>query len=127
VDWNSEVDRGSSLAKLRGLFIMRRIRSHQGNLETLKDWEFKLIEKLINREETLKIYIHQASNTNYFWISVVEPTTQIIRSYSKDFVDVLNEYIDKYPDINCDFLVLSEDEIYSSDIPKDSIILNVKG
>lgn len=124
VDWNSEVSEVSSLAISRSLTIMSEVETWQGDLARLKEWQMKLAERIIVKEETIKIYIYKNFGMYYFWVCVDDPSTQTIHEFSKEYINIL----DRYGNIECDFMVFGRDEIYEDDIPIDgnTVILNVK-
>lgn len=107
INWDSHNTR-ADIILLRGIGVDNR-------LQGLNEWQKELCKMVVEKRTTKKVYICD----NKFWVIVNKPSTSMMLKYSDLYISLF----DQYPDINCDFLVLSENEFNSTKISNLAIIL----
>lgn len=89
-------------------------------VDRLAPWQRELIQKLCSKKGIIKFCIFKKDEIDSFWVIAKEVSTEFVLECSKEYCDILN----KYPDINCDFMVYGKDEICGGMLPPDAIVIN---
>jgi hypothetical protein len=112
-DWTIK----TSFESARSVFLMLN-----GLIHNLKDWQFEMYSKIVNKSDLIKIHLFEKHDVCSFWIITTDNSVNNILDYSSVYTNILK----KYNNIKCDFMVFGEDEITDIDLPTDVITLDVK-
>lgn len=107
INWDSQNNRA-------GIILLRSI-GVENQLLGLNEWQLELYSRVKNLRTTKKVYICD----NKFWVIVKKPSTSMILKYSDLYISLF----DRFPDLDCDFLVLGETEFGCTKISNTAIIL----
>ena len=88
----------------------------------LKDWQTDLLNRVLDKGDIKRIYVFEKYGVNSFWIITTDSSVKNILNYSKEYTNTL----ERYQEINCDFMVFSEDEIDEGNIPDDAVIFTMR-
>ncbi|SHK16186.1 hypothetical protein [Paramaledivibacter caminithermalis] len=88
-------------------------------MNKLSNWQKELVDNLKQQKETLNIYIFNNKIMDNIWVTVEEPTTELILKYSEIYM----KFLEKNIDIICDFMVFGKDEVDKQKLPKDTVVM----
>ena len=119
IEWDSEIK--TPLADLRRVLFMSKFKGWKDASLHLSDWQTMLIEMLIDHKCTKQIIAFKESEVEVIWTIIEESSVQKTLEYNQLFFNVL----EKYPEIDCDFMVYDYKELANISIPKQCLTINV--
>lgn len=111
-DWMGFGVSGSLLYTMRG----------EGFMDNLPFEQKILVDKFKQETKTKSLYYFQQSETANIWVIVPQADVDTEYEYAKIYVDTVR----KYPNLDCDYMILSEAQLLCMDIPSNVIIETVR-
>jgi len=91
-------------------------------LNTFPEEIKSFVRRLVKEKETQKVYVFKRYDITYVWVVVDKAEIDLERKYSGIFFSML----EKYPSLNCDFLVFGRNEIEHVVIPENAVVVHSK-
>lgn len=120
LNWDSKVA-SRSLLDLRRFIFMEKIHNFNGDISSLSEWQVELIQSLMKDKNVKYIWGFNDSDIDVIWAITEDASTKKVLEYNKLFFNVL----DNYPNVNCDFMVYSMEEVTKINVPKLLYSINV--